>query len=511
MLGSLITWRLEQKRAEDIDQTQQRSARMNRPAVARLATVQVRDISHVFEATGSVEAPLSVSIAPKTTGRVEFIGVNEGDHVKKGQVLVRIDSSQIEANVQEQLAAVAEAQYKLAQAQLTQNSNDISINTQIRQQVSSVKSAKADYDQALRSSEAQIASAKAGVRDAQAEVENAKAGVKSSQANLDNARTKYERTNSLFKKEFVSAQDVDDVKATVAVQEASLEVAQAKQKSAIAQEEEANQELNIADATAKANIEAARAKLVQANASLESARANTAQKTAYRQSISALKASLAAAQASLSNARAQLQDTVLISPLDGYVTKRYIDPGAIASPTQPIISVQFVKQVWVSLPVTEEVCSKIHLGQSAKLTFDTFPGSSFKAKVIQINPSADSENRQFTVRVILSNMNGLLKPGMFAHVSIETDRIHNATVVPREAIENDSNGEYVMTVGTDNKARRFAVTSLAEDEQYVSVGSVLKPGQKVVVMSAIMIKEGQTVITGDHKRKQGGNSPKGAL
>ncbi|MCE5199140.1 MAG: efflux RND transporter periplasmic adaptor subunit [Armatimonadota bacterium] len=499
VLTSLIAWRVDQKKAEIAGQANQRAARMNGPAVASLAPVQIRDITRTFEATGSLEAPLNVKIAPKITGRIELLDVREGDRVRKGQVLVRIDSSEVEANVQQQRAALAEAQFRLAQAQMSQNPSDVAVNTQIQQQKASVSSAKADYNQARKTRDAQVAAAAASVKDAESKIDNATAVINSAKANLENAKTKYNRVQSLHLKGFVSTQVVDDAKATQSVQESALEMAKSQLKSANATKDAAQQQWELAKGKGEADIEAAYAKLVQARASLEYAKANTSQKSAYRQSIAALKASVAAAQASLRSAESKRQDTVLISPLDGYVTGRYSDPGAIASPTQPILSVQFMKQIWVTVSTPEEVCVKLHIGQPVKIKLDAFPGKTFEASIIQINPAADPQSRQFSVRVIMSNSQNLLKPGMFAHVSMETDRVSKAVVVPREAVLRDKTGSYVVVVNEDHKAQRVIVTPGAEDDKFVCVNGVLQPGQNVVTMCGIPIKDGQMVVTGGRR------------
>lgn len=510
LLGSLIAWRLDQKRAENADQNQQRGMKMKGPAVAALAGVEIRDLVTTFDATGSVEAPMSVKIAPKITGRIEMLNVQEGDRVRKGQVLVQIDSSEVEANVQQQMASVAEAQYRLAQAQMNQNPADVAVNTQISQQKANLASAKADYNQTKKSYDAQIAAANANLNDAQSKIENTKASLRSAQANLANAQTKFDRIESLYKKGFIAAQEVDDAKATVVVQKSAVEIAEGQLNSATAQKESIQQQFHIVKAKGTADIEASRAKLAQAEAALEYAQANTSQKSAYRQSISALRSSVAAAQASLRSAQSKRRDTVLISPLDGYVTGRFADPGAIASPSQPVLDVKFVKQVWVSMPVPEDVCAKLHIGQPAKISFDSLPGRLFEASVLQINPSAESASRQFTIRVILSNANNLLKPGMFAHVSIEVDRIKGAVVVPREAVQHDKDGAYVMTVGSDNKAKRCPIEPQAEDAKFISIGNALRPGTKIVTMSAMPIKEGQMVVPGGGKGRRGRSGSRGA-
>jgi len=505
ILGVLIGWRIGQKRAEVAGQAQQRAARMKMPAVVSLAPVQIRDVVHTYEATGSVEAPLSVKIAPKITGRIVFLEVREGDRIRKGQVLVRIDSYEVEANVQQARAALAGNQYRLAQAQIGQNPADVAVNTQLRQQKAAVASANADYNQARKSYDAQLVAATANLSDADSRIENARASITSAQANLTNAKTKYARVDSLYKQGFIAAQAVDDAKAVVAVQESAVEIAQGQLKSANAQKESAQQQYNITKEKGKADVEAAKAKLEQAQASYEYAVANTSQKSAYRQSIEALRASVDASKAALVSAQARRRDTVLASPLDGFVTGRYADPGAIASPTQPILAVEFVKQVWVTIAVPEEVCAKTHLGQPATIRFDALPGRAFNANVVQINPSADPQSRQFTVRVIMTNKDGLLKPGMFAHVAVETERIRKAVVVPREAVRADRSGSYVIVPGSDRKATRVAVVPGVEDEEFISIRGAVKPGEKVVTMSAFPIREGQMLVEGG----RGGPRPRG--
>lgn len=501
ILGSLISWRLVQKQSDTADQAKMKSRKG--PAVVTLAKVEVRDLVHVFEAEGTVEAPLSVKIAPKITGRIVSLNVREGDRVSKGQALVRIDDSQIEANVRQQTASVAEAQYKLAQAQMNQNPTDVSVNTQIRQQKANVTSAQADYKQVQKSYDAQLAAANANLSDADSKIENAKASVRSAQANIDNAQAKFDRVSSLFKKGYVAAQEVDDAKAALTVQKSALDIAQGQLKSVTAQREAVAQQLVVVKAKGEADIESAKTKLDQAKASLEYAKANTSQKSAYRQSISALKASVDAAQAQLASAKSQRSDTVLTCPLDGFVTGRYADPGAITSPTQPVLAVQFIKQVWVSIPVPEEVCGKIHISQPAKITFDSFPGRTFEASVVQINPSADLQSRQFTVRVIMSNAENLFKPGMFARVAIETDRLKSSVAVPREAVQKDSKGTYVMAMSEDKTAKRVDVAPQGEDTDYIAIGNVIKPGQPVVTLSAMPLKDGQKLVPGGRKGKRG--------
>jgi RND family efflux transporter MFP subunit len=507
ILGSLITWRVIEKQAAKAALAQQRVARASAPPKVSVAVAQVRDLENTFEATGTLESPQNVKISPKVTGRINFLQVHEGDRVRRGQVLVRIDADDVEGQVRQQQAALAEARYRLAQAQATEAPVNVGVSTQIKQQVAAVASAQADYDQVRQNVRSQVAAAEAGVTDVQGRVDsanaaigNAKAAINSAQANLNNATSRYNRAAGLFKQGFIAAQDVDDAKATVAVQQAAVEVAQgqlhaaqASHDSAMAQRQSAEQQLSIVRTKGQADIEAARQKLAQAKAALEYARANTAQRPAYREGLAALEAVVSAAQASLASAEARRADTVLTSPLDGYVTSRFTDVGGLATPGQPILAVQFFGQVWVAMAVPDNVSASLHFGQSASVTFDALPGQTFTASIIQINPSADTQGRQFTVRATLDNKQGLFRPGMFAHVTVVTQRAAHAVAVPREALQKYAAGDYVVVVDAEGKATYRAVKVGMSDANSIAITQGLQAGETVVTMNTAPLKEGQKV------------------
>lgn len=507
VLGGLIWWRLDQKRAADAALAQQRAARANAVPQVAVAVVERRDIETTFEATGTLEAPRNVKISPKVSGRILFLEVHEGDPVKRGQVLVRLDDSQVEADVRQAQANLSEAQSRLAQALIGQGPTDVGVKTQVRQQEASVASAAADYEQARRNLEYQVGVAEAAVSDAQARVDNAAAAmsaatadVTSIQATLANAKAKHARLANLLAKGYVAAQDVDDAATAVGVQEAALEAARSKLRSAqaahasaLAQRKSAEQQVEITRNKGGADVEAARQKLAQAKASLEYARANTAQSPAYRQGVVALKASVAAAQAALNSAQARRADTVLTCPIDGFVTGRHQDPGSLASPGQPILTIQSFRQVWVSVAVPDDVSAKVRLGQAVQVTFDAFPGQTFAASVVQMNPSADPDARQFTIRAALDNASGAFRPGMFAHVVIITERAEQVVAIPREALQRDPSGPYVNVVEADGTVRRQPVKLGLADARYVSVTEGLVPGQQVVTLSSVPLKDGKQV------------------
>lgn len=512
-LGLMIAWRLNLKKTEAAQQTKLREARMKTPPMVSVAPAQTRDIVQTFEAVGSVEAPFNVKIAPRLTGQIDYLQAREGDRVKKGQVLVRIDPADLNSLVRQQQAALAEAQYRLAQAQINQNPTNVSVTTQIQQQAATLASAQADYTQVKENYAAQQATAAAAVTDAQGRVDNAnatignaEAAIRSAQANLDNAQARYNRILDLYKQGFIAAQDVDDARTTVRVQQSALDAArgqltsaQAARDSAAAQKQSAQEQASIVTTKGKADIAAARAKVAQAEAALRYARANTAQKPAYQQNLAALRASVAAAQAAVRSAESHRADTILTAPLDGYITGRMMDPGSLATPGQPILAIQAIREVWVTLPVPEEISRKIFLGQSARAAFDALPDRVFTGKITQINPSADPLSRQFAVRVSLDNRQNLIKPGMFARVTLETERVRSAVVVPREAVQQSPQGAAVTVIDSADTAHRRPVTVGASDSDGIAITRGVQPGEQVVILSGMPLKDGQAVRIGGQK------------
>lgn len=506
-LGLLIGWRLSMNRAVAAASLKQREMRMKAAPVVRVDVARPRAIEQTLSAIGTVESPFNVKIASKVAGRIDFLQVREGDHVTPGQVLVRIDPSEIEAQVHQQEAAVAEARSRLAQAELTQNPTNVSVTSQIQQQQANLDSANSDLNQAKKSFEASVSAAQAAVTDAKGRVSNAEAAMANANAAIANAKanvasavSKYNRARSLFQGGYLSAQETEDRRTDVSVQEGGLQIAlaqfeaaKAARASARAQQDEAEKQVALAKAKAQADIDAAVAKVASAKAALEYAESNTAQTPAYVQNLAALRATVAAAEAGLRNMKAQEANTVLTSSIDGVVTARYADPGGMATVGGAILAIQELRQVWVSAMIPEEATRKVHLDQAGEVKFDALPGRTFNGRVSQMNPAGDPTSRQFVVRLTLANPDYAIKPGMFARVAFVTERIDAPVTVAREAVQQNDRGASVTVIDDENRAGRRTVLHGASDANIYQIKEGVQPGEKVVTLSGMPLKDGQVV------------------
>ena len=509
----LVVWRIVEKTDADAALKKTQQARAHAPSNVVTATAGPQLIQRTLSLVGTLSSPNSAKLSPQTTGRIDFLQVREGDFVHAGQVLVRIDPTEIQGEALAAQAAVAEAEQRLAQAQLTENPTNVQVSTQIQTQEAGVKSAQANFNQTKESYDSQVAAAHSAVVDAQAKVasadsaiKSASAGVNSAEANLADAQVKLARVQSLYEQQYAAAQDVDDAKATAKVAEAALESAKqnlagAKSglNSAKAEQAAAEDQESITKTKGKADIAAAQASLDQSRAALKYAGSNKAQIAAYKANLAALQAGVDAAKGQLSQAQAKLVQANLVSPMDGYVTQRAMDPGTVATAGTTILEIDSLQWLFLTANVPIEDSSHIHVGQQITAQTDSFPGETFDGTIEKVNPAADPTSRQFTVYVRMNNPAARLRPGMYMTVSIVIGSTNAPVAVPLEAISTVNSQQVVFVVDSNNIAHQKAVQIGLTDSKYDQVSSGIQAGDKVVILSYLPLKDGQKVTEGAKK------------
>ena len=487
-------------------------------AVAKAATIEER-----LEAVGSAESPLRVELSPRSSGRILTLSVREGDAVTKGQALVTLDPADLEQRVVEREAAVAEARSRLAQARLQAGPAAAAVSGDIQQARAVLSSAQANLAQLQQNYDSQVAAADAAVTDqqgrvnaAQAQIRNNEAALAREKASLINMETRYARLNTLLQKGYVAGQEVDDARTAVDVQKKEVDVAEAElssAKSALGSAEAnlkaSRNQASIVRRKGTADIQAGKAVVTQRKSELNVASANRANTPAYEENLQALQASLEAVQSQVKQARTLLAEAVLRSTVDGVVTARNADPGALASPGSPVLVVQTLDWMYVVTAVPLEDSGKVTLGQTARITFDALGDRVFTATVSNINPAANVQSRQVQIRLRLDNPGRVIKPGMFAKVGFVTKRTEAAVAVPREAVRTAQGATTVATVSEDGTAAVVSVEVGVGDDKRVQILSGVKPGDKVVTLSFTPVRDGQKVQTAEQARAGRGGGRRG--
>jgi cobalt-zinc-cadmium efflux system membrane fusion protein len=165
--------------------------------------------------------------------------------------------------------------------------------------------------------------------------------------------------------------------------------------------------------------------------------------------------------------------------LTGTVVNRTAVAGSPVSTSGPIFEINNLATVWIEGDVFEGQLSEVRPGLIAAVTVPAYPGQVFAGKVQSIIPSLDLEKRTSRLRVVLSNSKGLLKPGMFATLSITVGTEPSGVVVPIDALIEQGGSVFVFVKNGEQFVKQNVVVS-ARDDRYAQISWGLVPNDIVV-------------------------------
>lgn len=264
--------------------------------------------------------------------RIAQVLVEEGDRVTAGQVLARLQTHRLEAQIREIEAKIASQQ-------------DV------------------------------VKRFEAGTRPQ--EIEQARAEVTAARARVKNAMKNYERIRETSKAGATSRQALDNIQAQLDVEQAQLKVKETA--------------LNLA-------IEGPR-----------------------KEDIGAAKNNLKTLEASLSFLQIRLSDMALTSPATGVIQNRILEPGEMASPSRPVVTLALTDPKWVRAYVPEPYLGRINLGMKAKVLSDSFPDQTFEGWIGFISPVAEFTPKTVETEDLRTKL--VYEVRVFVHDSIDMLRL----------------------------------------------------------------------------------------
>lgn len=255
-------------------------------------------------------------------------------------------------------------------------------------------------------------------------------------------------------------------------------------------------------------LDAERAGLAQIDANAALARSNfeRAKRLAPSglvsdQELQASTSAVAAAEAAQTAARARigaiatrLGEARILSPVDGVVLTRKLDPGALVGPGGggAVVTVAQVDTMRVFVSVNEREAPQLKVGQVAKVELDAYPGRVFEGKVTRVSPAFDPATRTLDAEVQLPNATGELRIGMYGRAAVVLD-VHPASVVaPASAVVINMNGRYVFVIEGD-KARKRVVETGVDGGNWLEISHGLAANELIVTAGADTLSDGMTV------------------
>lgn len=180
---------------------------------------------------------------------------------------------------------------------------------------------------------------------------------------------------------------------------------------------------------------------------------------------------------------------IIKAPIDGFVVQKNVNNGMSirTDNNSGLLTISNLKNVWVQANVYEENIAKVKQGDPVDVSIISYPDQIFKGKVNEIMNVLDQTSKVMKMRVVLDNPKYLLKPGMFATISLNDDENKKGISISSKALVFDHSQYYVVTVKgkKDVQIRPVEVIGINGATAYIKSG--LTPGERVIASNAILI------------------------
>ncbi len=389
------------------------ASRTDTPEVTVVKLETRKELRSTVTSSGEVRPIQFMNLTSEVQGRIEEIYVKEGDHVTKGQPLVRLDPNQLQSSTDAQVAALQTAQ------------DDIRVS---QTQVTAAQNQYAQAQQGLNASDAAVSTARQNVVTSQTDVDRA-------QVDFDTAQREVERNAKLLESGVISNLEYDQKKDAVRTATVGLDNAKARLESA---------KLAINEAIARRNQQAVAVKDAKRAVDTATINVNVSQSRANQQA------------ATLRGSKNQRDKTLQVAPINGVIAEIPSKVGTFAVAglsTTALLTIADMSTINVEVKVDETEIDKVEVGQKAKIKVDAFGDQELQGEVLQKTPLAlgksattgglstninVQEAKEFRVVIRLNDLpqevKDGLRPGMSATATITTKVVNNVIAVPLQAV-----------------------------------------------------------------------------
>ena len=210
------------------------------------------------------------------------------------------------------------------------------------------------------------------------------------------------------------------------------------------------------------------------------------------------KAQLSQNDARLQELRINLQNTTVSSPVDGFVGKRNVDPGAMVNTNTAIASVVDISRLKLVVNVVEKDLRMVTAGDVGIVEVDAYPGEKFNGRIARVAPVLDPATRTASIEIEVPNGDARLKPGMYARISLTVEERKNALVAPKNAVIDFEDKRGVWMPNDEKRATFVPVMLGIEGTNDIEIVGGLKEGDRFVTTGAAAVRNNdQLIIAGE--------------
>jgi HlyD family secretion protein len=468
-------------------------------SAAELQTVPVQRDTLVatVSAAGNIAAKADTTLAFRIAGTVKAVYVQEGDHVEAGQVLMELDTTELELEVAKARLSLATAEAQLAKTKAGPTAAELTAAQ------AALESARENLKKVQAGpTAAEIAAAEAALKAAQdeyqrvisrpdpEEIEQARLKLEQARNSLWSAQTQRDavKGRKTSTPEAIASAEAAVANAEVAVRLTEIAYEQAQRpataaeiQNAAAQVQRAQDELDrLRNSPTPAELAAAEAQVAQAEAQLEKLIAGPTE-----EDLAIAEAQVEQARLSLQQAEQKLGDAKLIAPFAGTVVEVNYGEGEYVTANQPAVRLVDLSALEIEVPLAEIDVARVAPGQEAEIVLDALPDVTLRGRVTYIAPVATITQGvvNYPVKIEIENPDPAVRPGMTAGVSIVVERREDVLVVPNRAVRTVGR-QRVVEVLYQGQVIQVPVTLGMSNETMTEVVSGLKEGDQVVVSGA---------------------------
>lgn len=457
-----------------------------------VAVARHRALERTLTVMGVVRADHQASITAKVPSRVAAVLVRDGQFVRRGAALVRLDLGDAAAQIEAARAGVDAALAQYRKAVEGKAARLVEVDGAIAQALAGLRTAVAKERQAELGVTLTADAAASDAERASAGVKQAQAGLSQAEAGLQQAQETLRRVRFLYAHGGVARADLEGAEVQEAIARAQRDAAAAALEQARAGEPPAFRASKLRREVSEGDVTAAKAGVDQARKGLRAAyAAKTAALKVADEDIRAARAALLQAKAQLAQAQAQVGGSVLRSPLDGVIADLTVHAGEMAQPGMPLMSVVATSPVHVEADVPARYASRLKPGLAARVSLEGQVDLPLDGVLTQVLPIASSDSRTIPIRVGLAS-GSRAEPGIMAKVVIDLPVDQKAVTIPLDALKAEGDTYYVFVVQGSRCARRNVDVASVEG-QYAQIAGGLESGERVVVSSEASIESGMLV------------------
>jgi HlyD family secretion protein len=490
---------------------------------ANLPTTAIRPASEAAQvsAAGNIELSSERPVVLQVEGNVNQVAVHVGDVVVAGDLLVALDTTELER-------AEKQAELNLASAQIQLDSLKEPADAA---EVASARAALASAQQNLTDvragpSQAEIAAAQAKLASTQASYQELKDGPSDAEltqlsADLDKAQIALQQAQWAYDQVSYKG-DVGSSSQAADLQSATIDYNAAKAAYEIATQPASNSDLQTALSdiqTAQDELDTLKSQPTPADVAAAEAEVASAQSTldsltkgASQSDLKAAEISVQQAQLDLDAARADLAEAQLRAPIAGAVLSVDVQEGERASAGTTAVTLADLNALELTINVAEVDIDKIKPGQAAEISVDALPDKVFKGSVARITPASTSDsgvvNYPVTVQLTDTDLQGV-RPGMTSVATLLGDEVADSWLVPTSALV-DRDGQTAIRILRDGQPTAIAVTKQASQGEWTMVQSAdLHAGDEAIGAVSSYLNQDNANRFGGGRFIMGGGPPPG--